>query len=258
MQQCPKCNYQRQPQDANVHAGICPKCGIAYQKWLDRHVAQSVKEQDADDAPHEDGDADAASRSSRLFALLMEVPERTDSLAFGARVMLLIGFVWWTIHFARSGMSWEIIGGSFLHNINLPFHEFGHVFFSPFGDFMMILGGSLFQVLMPLGLLAVFVLQQRDNFAAALMLWWSGQNLVDLSPYIRDAEYRMLPLVGGHGEESHDWGNLLERWGDVGNCYRMAHESFVLGIAVMLLGLLWATVLLYRQWQNLKNLHEVS
>jgi hypothetical protein len=31
--------------------------------------------------------------------------------------------------------------------INLPFHEAGHILFSPFGDFLMTLGGSLTQVL---------------------------------------------------------------------------------------------------------------
>ncbi|UUZ56987.1 hypothetical protein LP419_19985 [Massilia sp. H-1] len=40
-----------------------------------------------------------------------------------------------------------------------------------------------------------------------------AQSLVDLSPYIRDAQTRSLPLVGGGGEESHDWGNLLTMLG---------------------------------------------
>ena len=36
---------------------------------------------------------------------------------------------------------------------------------------------------------------------------------IDVSPYIADAPYRVLPLVGGLGEESHDWGNLLTMTG---------------------------------------------
>ena len=39
---------------------------------------------------------------------------------------------------------------SFLHLINLLFHEAGHIIFSPFGQFMTMLGGSLMQVLVPI------------------------------------------------------------------------------------------------------------
>jgi len=41
----------------------------------------------------------------------------------------------------------DTIGASFLHVVSLPFHETGHVIFSPFGDLMTSFGGSLAQVL---------------------------------------------------------------------------------------------------------------
>ena len=43
---------------------------------------------------------------------------------------------------------WHLIDG-----VNLVIHEAGHLIFSPLGEFMMIAGGSLFQVIMP----AIFV-----------------------------------------------------------------------------------------------------
>ena len=47
--------------------------------------------------------------------------------------------------------------GSMSHDeLTILFHEFGHVFFRPFGEFMTILGGSLFQVLLPLPLALFF------------------------------------------------------------------------------------------------------
>ncbi|HNC70121.1 MAG TPA: hypothetical protein PKZ77_06520, partial [Pseudomonadales bacterium] len=95
-------------------------------------------------------------------------------------------------------------------------------------------------------LLAGFVFRQRDNFAAAVTLWWCGQNFVDLSPYIRDAEYRVLPLTGG-GEENHDWGNLLERLDAIGSCHILARSSFMIGALLMLLALLWGGWLLWLQ-----------
>lgn len=89
--------------------------------------------------------------------------------------------LWWgsiTIH----GIDWEVIGSSFMHNINLAFHEFGHVFFSPFGTLMMFLGGSLFQNFIAFAALplAVFTFQQHDNFSAALMLAWCGQSFLSM------------------------------------------------------------------------------
>lgn len=62
-------------------------------------------------------------------------------------------FFIWGISFIAGGIDWSLIGGAFMHNINLPFHEFGHVLFMPFGRFMAILGVSLFKVTMPLFLM---------------------------------------------------------------------------------------------------------
>ena len=182
----------------------------------------------------------------------MTIPARVTPDVVWGRAVAWIGLLLWAVYFTLHGIDWEIIGGSFLHNINLAFHEFGHVFFSPFGDFMMILGGSLFQVTMPLGLMLAFSLYQGDNFGASVMLWWSGQSFVDVAPYIRDAEYRALPLVGGATEESHDWGNLLTMLDSVSSCYALATTSFVIGVCLMALGLAWGANLLRLQFQALK------
>jgi len=106
---------------------------------------------------------------------------------------------------------------------------------------------------MPLGLMLVFSYQQRDNFAASLMLWWCGQNFIDVAPYIDDAQYRLLPLVGGGGEESHDWGNLLTMMNALESTHQLARSSFVLGVVIMLLALFWGGAVLRQQkrWADL-------
>ncbi len=177
---------------------------------------------------------------------LCEVPEAVDTPAFAGRTLLLLILAVWSTWFIVHGIDAVTIGNAFLHGVDLAFHEFGHLFFRPFGEFMTILGGSLFQILLPLALLAGFALRQRDNFAAAVALWWCGQNFIDLAPYIRDAEYRMLPLVGG-GESSHDWGNLLERLDAIGSCHALARGSFMIGSLLMLLALAWGGRLLWLQ-----------
>ena len=149
------------------------------------------------------------------------------------RAALWAGLFIWGAWFVVHGIDWEAIGGSFMHQINLPFHEFGHVLFAPFGRFLAILGGSLFQVSLPLGLAVAFVISQRDNFGASVCLWWCGQYFVDLAPYIADAPLRALPPVGGAGESSHDWGNLLEMLGWMDGAQGLARLSFAWGSLLM-------------------------
>ncbi|MES2263698.1 MAG: hypothetical protein V4724_34700 [Pseudomonadota bacterium] len=244
---CPKCAYQRLPTDRHIHEGVCPACGIAYQKFLDRQRA-GVGEAPAPPIAEVD-----AVPSDHWKSRLLELPARVDDVTFWGRALAWCGCALWGAWFTLHGIDWEIIGGSFLHRVILPFHEFGHVLFMPFGRFMTILGGSLFQVAMPLGLMAAFILKQRDTFGASVMLWWSGQSLVDLSPYISDAVDRNLPLVGGAGEEAHDWGNLLTMMHLLSHTQGLARLCFMLGVLTMLAGLAWGARLLRMQYRQLKS-----
>jgi len=94
-----------------------------------------------------------------------------------------------------------------MHLINLVFHEAGHIVFAPFGSFMMSLGGSLLQVIVPLVCAWAFLFQQHDRFGASVCVWWAGESLLDLSPYIDDARSLQLMLLGGPAAEveGHDW-----------------------------------------------------
>ncbi|MGH8499005.1 MAG: hypothetical protein ACRERV_09400 [Methylococcales bacterium] len=241
MTRCPKCQYQRLAVDSQVHSDICPACGIVYSKWL-------AKQNEVQEAISIEPEI----RQS-FFQWLTEAPEKLDDIAFWARAICALLFAIWTLYFIVNGISWEVLGGSFMHNVNLIFHEFGHLFFRPFGEFMTILGGSLFQVIWPWTFLFAFLFKYSDTFAASLMLWWSGQSFVDLSPYIADAYYRGLPLVGGGGEESHDWGNLLTMMDMLESHMRLARISFFIGSVMMVAALVWAALVLRQQWQVLKQ-----
>ena len=238
---CPKCQYRRTAIDNQLHTDICPACGIVYSKWLAKQTGAV------------DNILIEPEIRQTFLQWLTEAPERVDSIAFWARAVCAFLFAIWSLYFIFNGIDWEVIGGSFMHNINLMFHEFGHLFFSPFGEFMTILGGSLFQVIWPWTFLFAFLLKYRDTFAASLMLWWSGQSFVDLSPYIADAYYRGLPLVGGGGEESHDWGNLLTMTGMLESYLTIARLSFFIGSAMMVAAMVWAALALRQQWQVLKQ-----
>lgn len=128
---------------------------------------------------------------------------------------------------------------TFLHGPNLVFHEAGHIIFLPFGTFMTILGGSLFQCLLPLILTWVFLFKEENPFAASVTLWWLGQNLTDVALYISDAWARSLPLIGGMSEEAHDWGNLLTMTHLLEYDYILGMMTHYMGMTLMLLALIW-------------------
>jgi hypothetical protein len=99
--------------------------------------------------------------------------------------------------------------GSLMDSVDLPIHETGHLVFSPFGEFMQFLGGTLFQLIMP-SVFAAYFARRKDWHAASVALWWVAQNFWNISVYVRDARAQDLPLVGG-GE--HDWAYILGRLG---------------------------------------------
>lgn len=95
----------------------------------------------------------------------------------------------------------------FLDRVDLVFHEAGHVIFGFFGELIGILGGSLMQVLIP-AIVVVYFLAHRQNYSAAVALFWVAQSLFNVSVYVKDARTRALPLLGGE-DTLHDWGYIL-------------------------------------------------
>ena len=92
-----------------------------------------------------------------------------------------------------------------LDTINLFIHEAGHFFLKPFGRWIYVMGGSFIQVFLPL-LLALLGLRQHYRLAI-LPAFWCGENLVNVSVYIRDAPFRHLKLIAKG--VTHDWNWLL-------------------------------------------------
>ncbi len=78
-----------------------------------------------------------------------------------------------------------------LDYINLPFHEFRHLFFGIFGYKIGIWGGTIAQLLTPSMVLASFW-RKRDASGAAFSIFWIGENLLNISVYIADAKSRLL------------------------------------------------------------------
>jgi hypothetical protein len=92
-----------------------------------------------------------------------------------------------------------------IDTINLFIHEAGHFFFKIFGRWLYFLGGSLFQILLPL---ALTITTWRSSKAyVAYPAFWSGESMINVSVYIKDAPFRKLHLIAKG--LIHDWNWLL-------------------------------------------------
>src|SRR6266550_3390997 len=74
----------------------------------------------------------------------------------------------------------------FIDGANLLFHEAGHLIFSPFGQFLHILGGSLIQCLLPV-VITFYFMKSKQYFSSAFGVFWLGDNVINVSVYMKDA-----------------------------------------------------------------------
>lgn len=236
--QCPKCNYK--PPASLPISEPCPACGIYIFKWRKSPLVSVQLNEHDESFPME---------KDSFLASLFQPLENMDLTIFYGRCLALLFFVWWSWYLIGYDYRDGEIAGSFMHYILLPIHEAGHVLCMPFGEFLTILGGSLFQLVLPFGICLAFVLVNRDNFGAAIGLWWTSVSLVDLSPYIYDALHpRLLLLGGGTGEDGpHDWIYLLNKIGQLHNAHQWGTFVHVLGSILIFAALIWASALLWRQ-----------
>ncbi|MDF1612067.1 hypothetical protein [Stygiobacter electus] len=97
----------------------------------------------------------------------------------------------------------------FIDYLNLLIHEGGHGIFKIFGGFIYTLGGTLMQLIIP-SMFIVYYFVNKKKFLAQIFLVWLGENLINISIYIKDARTKQLPLLGGN-KVYHDWNYLLSK-----------------------------------------------
>jgi hypothetical protein len=120
-----------------------------------------------------------------------------------------------------------------IDTINLFIHEAGHFFFKIFGQWMYVLGGSLFQCLLPLALLVV---TWRQNVGQTVYPgFWLGENMVNVSVYIRDAPFKQLRLIAKG--LIHDWNWLLA--GDLDSAEPLGLSVYWIGAALCTVSVLF-------------------
>lgn len=112
----------------------------------------------------------------------------------------------------------------------LPFHEAGHYVLMPFApEFLVVAGGSLVQIGLPLGFALYFLLKRKEPFSACVAAFWLCASTQAMAIYMKDARFLLLPLFGADPTDGHDWNYLFGKMG-------LLHQSVEIGDFFQLLG----------------------
>lgn len=181
-------------------------------------------------------------------SLRIDVREWAEGRSPWARAALMLYLVHAFVSHVASGL-----GGpyrSWFAGITLAFHELGHLLFQGLGRTMMLLGGSILQIVIPVAAAIYLLLKQRDWFGFAVCGSWLGTSLFELATYVDDANRLELPLVGMGEDVLHDWETLLTEWHVLNHAQTLAAAVQALAVLVSVGSIALGGWLLVLMWQS--------
>lgn len=143
---------------------------------------------------------------------------------------------------AARGRGWLLL----MDGVFVPIHEGGHLLFRMLGEFMMVAGGTIFQLLVPFLLASYFILHRQAQ-GVAFCLFFMFEQLLPTATYMADARAQELPLlsIGGGEDVIHDWNYLFGKLGLLDHDIQIAgFVRFVgwMGMIAIVIWLLWRAV----------------
>lgn len=168
---------------------------------------------------------------SEWWALLRRL--RLDDVLMALFLTILLG----AVVFPQARLPVFALIAAALQSLDFIIHEAGHFLLTPLGTFPGVLGGTLAQIAFPALCLGSALWNQRRK-AAAFFLFWIGESLIRVAPYMADARARTLDLFSplmlfGSKNALHDWNYILGRLGLLWADQYLA--ALVYGLAVMLM-----------------------
>ena len=162
-----------------------------------------------DAAPVFSTDIAAGTRGARawLQAQVADAREWCEGRNGWVRAPLLLYILYAGVMHLRDPEYSDWTGG-----LTFGIHELGHVIMGWGGHFITALGGSLWQILVPVITIWMFR-RQRDWFAVAVGFAWLAFSAWGLATYVADARAMELPLLGLSDDPEHDWNYLLGAMG---------------------------------------------
>jgi hypothetical protein len=190
---------------------------------------------------------------------LLHVPSEVSKANFYGRCALLVAVALYTVKFFRdTDIFYGDIGGHLLWLLITPWHEAGHVFFRPFGQFMTIAGGTIMQHMFPIVLGLALLVKGRNPFGAAICFWLLGYSVIYTAWYMHDAgdpQGMMLSGKSSAEDDGHDFVNIFSYMGGWWLQHATSVGVFVwrIGQAVMIGGLAWGACMLWLQKSQLSD-----
>jgi hypothetical protein len=122
----------------------------------------------------------------------------------------------------------------------VPIHEGGHLLFGYFGHTLMVAGGTLLQLGVPV-MLAVYFTFQRQAPGTAFCSFFFFENFQNVATYMADARAQELPLltVGDPEFVEHDWFTMFSQWGVLQYDTRIAGVVRAIGWLGMIAVVVW-------------------
>jgi hypothetical protein len=171
----------------------------------------------------------------------------TNRPAHWTRVSRVGGAIVLTLYLLFLLYAWRDESGFLiLDYVNLVIHEAGHPLFSYFGHTLMLLGGTLGELLVPF-LCAAFFFYHRQTYGLAFSLFWFFENFLYIGVYMADARTLVRPIV--NSDES-DWTLLFEQWGVLAYDQKLGHMTRQLGWVGIFSVVAWLAFRIYSDSQS--------
>lgn len=129
---------------------------------------------------------------------------------------------------------------NFIDSANLLVHEAGHWIFSFFGKTLYIAGGSILQILIP-SIFALYFFHKKEIYSGSFVLFWVGQNILNVAAYAGDAVKMNLPLLGGNENVIHDWNFLLSKFSLLPQAEQISGGIKTIGVIIFILAVFVGT-----------------
>jgi hypothetical protein len=182
-------------------------------------------------------------------------PSDDPTLPLGARIdRWCAGRAWWWRAVVLVLVAWQPIAAlrdseatHLFRGITFGIHEFGHLFFAFGGEWLTVAGGSLLQLIVPIGAGVAIVATSGDWFALSVCGTWLAASLADLAPYIADARAQAMDLVSFSPDGGgHDWHYLLAHAGLLKQDLAIARITRFAAVVVLIASCYFAVLLFLR------------
>lgn len=164
------------------------------------------------------------------------------------RAAVLALLVWQAARALRDAEAFNMFGG-----ITFGVHELGHLVFSlPGSEWLAVAGGSLMQLLVPIGAMVAIGVTSKDWFGVAAAGTWLAASIAQMAPYIADARAQEMDLLGfSEDGGGHDWHFLLANAGILKQDLEVARFARFVSFLVLAAVIAFA-VYLFRRMAKLK------